>query len=73
MKTTAIVVDTYEVARALNKILPEGCKAYAVGQPRIGQRFDQIIVSATMIQDHFSEWFDTFRCCLAPGGEIIYD
>ena len=73
MKTTAIVVDTYEVARALNKILPEGSKAYSVGQPRIGQRFDQIIVSATMTQEHFSEWFDTFRCCLTPGGEIIYD
>lgn len=71
--TTAIVVDTPAVARALNEILQGEDKAFAVLQSRTGWRCDQIIVCASMTHEHFAEWFDQFRCCLAPGGRIIYD
>lgn len=71
--TTAIVVDTVRVAKELNKILPDDHRAFAVFRGRTGWRCDRILVLATMAQDGFSEWFDTFTHCLKPGGAIIYD
>jgi len=73
MKTTAIVVDTPEVAKALNEILPKWSRAYAVGQYKAGAGYERIIVTATMARDDFSEWFNYFTLSLRPDGEIIYD
>jgi hypothetical protein len=70
---TAIVVDTFQAARTLREVLQPGHKVFPVGQGRTGWRCERIIVLATMDQDRFSEWFDTFSCCLEPGGDIIYD
>ena len=70
---TAIVVDTYAAARALRRVLQPGHKVFAVGQGRVGWRCERIIVLATMDQDGFSEWFNTFTHCLDPKGKIIYD
>jgi hypothetical protein len=70
---TAIVVDTPHIAKELNKLLPEGSRAYIPGQTRLGARYEQILVMATMADDRFSEWFDHFTCCLTPGGRIYYD
>ena len=69
---TAVVVDTPKAAKALNQILGEGHRAFAVRQPRTGWRCARIIVLATMTQEGFSEWFSDFRNCLAPDGDIKY-
>ena len=70
---TAIVVDTPQVARALREVLQPGHKVFTVGQGRTGWRCGRIVVLATMDQDGFSEWFNTFTHCLEPDGDIIYD
>jgi hypothetical protein len=73
---TAWIVDTPQVAKLLQKSLVEGDRAFAVGQARTGWRCARIVVMATMTQEapvNFADWFDTFRCCLEPGGEIVYD
>jgi translation elongation factor EF-1beta len=68
-----LVVDTPRMATELNKILPKGSKAFAIGQAKVGWGFDKILVMATMTDERFSEWFDYFALSLAPGGEIVYD
>jgi hypothetical protein len=70
---TAIVVDTPQVAKALNWLLQPGHIAFAVGESKAGHRFARIIVLATLDSDFFSEWFEHFKCCLAPDGDILYD
>ena len=68
-----LVVDTPQVATELNKILPKGSKAFALGAAKTGYRFDKIIVMATLGEEKAMEWFQDFTLSLAPGGKIIYD
>jgi hypothetical protein len=70
---TAVIVDTPEMAKQLDWILQPGHIAFAVGDLRVGFRFARILVLATTDTDHFSEWFEHFKCCLVPDGDIFYD
>lgn len=67
----AIIVDNQQMAQELRKILAPQHQVFPVGHSAIGQRFDKILVLASMA-DNFPRWFDSFSCCLNPGGEIIY-
>jgi hypothetical protein len=59
----------------LNQELTEASmsRAYSIGQGMMGARYDRIVLMASMEGERENEWFEEFRCCLKPGGEIVRD
>jgi hypothetical protein len=73
MNGTAYVVETPGVAKRLNRELPEPSRAYSILEGRGGARYDEIVLITSLDGEKEHEWFEEFRCCLKPGGEIVRD
>lgn len=69
----AYVTANYDVYTNLRRDLYDNkdCKVFMVGSAKAGWRFDRIIVLCRLETEQEKEWFEHFRCGLAPGGKVL--
>jgi len=70
-RLTAYVVRGSNACKQLNNDLSEAHKAFQIGDGRMGFKFNRIVMLARLHGPEETEWFEHFKCCLAPDGEVI--